>query len=181
MIKISANVSKKVPIPGMEFSSQQFGAAMEIEVSDADKPDAIHARIADLYALLSNSIDAQITGASQQASNGFSGPVVNVASARSLPMPAQTQPMPQTPRNGYSNGRNRVASVNGSSNGNGRRVNATEAQCRAIFAICKSQGVNMADVLADFNVGDPKDLHVKDASRLIDDLKSRQASNDSGH
>jgi hypothetical protein len=30
MIKISANISKKVPIPGTEFSSQQYGASMEI-------------------------------------------------------------------------------------------------------------------------------------------------------
>ena len=38
MVRISANISKKVPIPGTEFSSQQYGAAMEIEVSDADRP-----------------------------------------------------------------------------------------------------------------------------------------------
>ncbi len=30
----------------------------------------------------------------------------------------------------------------------------------------------MTAVLADFNVADAKDLHVKDASRLIDQLKS---------
>jgi len=30
MIKISANLSKKVPLPGVDYSSQQFGAAMEI-------------------------------------------------------------------------------------------------------------------------------------------------------
>jgi hypothetical protein len=171
MIKISANVSKKVPIAGLEYSSQQFGAAMEIEVSDSDKPEAIHARIHELYALLSNSIDAQISGASQPPSNGYSAPAVTAATARTLPLPAQPQPIAQQARNGYSNGRNRVASVS-SANGNGRRVTATEAQCRAIFAICKSQGVNMADALADFNVADPKELHVKDASRLIDQLKN---------
>ncbi len=65
MIKISANISKKVPLPSVEFSSQQFGASMEIEVSDADQPDAIHQRIRDLYALLSRSVDEQIAGASQ--------------------------------------------------------------------------------------------------------------------
>jgi hypothetical protein len=42
MIKISANIRKKVPIVGADFSSQQYGAAMEIEVPDADKPDVIH-------------------------------------------------------------------------------------------------------------------------------------------
>jgi len=33
LIKLSANLSKKVPVPDVEFSSQQYGAAMEIEVS----------------------------------------------------------------------------------------------------------------------------------------------------
>ena len=36
MIRLSANLSRKVPVPGIEFSSQQYGASMEIEVSDAD-------------------------------------------------------------------------------------------------------------------------------------------------
>ena len=166
MIKISANVSKKVPIEGMQFSSQQFGAAMEIEISDADQPDAIHARIADLYAILSSSIDAQIAGASH-SSNVHRAPVVNIATARTRPV--QSQPVSQQ-GNGYSNGngRNRVSGVNG----NGRGVKASEAQCRAIYAICKSQGIEMASVLADFNVADPKDLAIKDASRVIDLLKN---------
>lgn len=34
MIKLSANLSKKVPIPGRDFSSQQYGAGLEIEVAD---------------------------------------------------------------------------------------------------------------------------------------------------
>ena len=74
---------------------------------------------------------------------------------------------------------NRVAAVtngngNGNGNGSGRRGGATEAQQRAIFAICKANGIDMAAALADFNVSDAKDLHVKDASRLIDQLKSGQ-------
>ena len=67
MIKISANLSKKVPLPGVEYSSQQYGAAMEIEVSDADQSAVIQQRIRELYALLSTSIDEQITGASRSS------------------------------------------------------------------------------------------------------------------
>lgn len=68
MIRLSANLSKKVPLPGVQFSSQQYGAAMEIEVGDGDKPEAIHQRIRELYAMLSNAIDEQIGGA--PADNG---------------------------------------------------------------------------------------------------------------
>ena len=63
MIKISAKVSKVVPIPGADFSSLQYGATMEVEVSDGEKPDAIRERIRALYDLLSVAVDEQITGA----------------------------------------------------------------------------------------------------------------------
>ena len=36
MIRISATLSKKLPIPNLECSSQQYGASLEIEVSGAD-------------------------------------------------------------------------------------------------------------------------------------------------
>lgn len=172
MIRLSANLSKKVPLPGVDYSSQQYGASLEIEVSDADKPDAIQARIRDLYTMLSSAIDEQIGAVPQPAlpaavpaQRGYNGN----GNGHALPPPQPVQqPAPQ-PRNGYATGRNRVA-TNG--NGSARRGTATEAQCRAIFAICKSQGIEMISVLADFNVADPKDLNIKDASRLIDQLKN---------
>jgi hypothetical protein len=166
MIRLSANLSKKVPIPGCEYSSQQYGASLEIEVSDADKPDAIQARIRELYTLLSNSIDAQLSGATNYP---------ETAPTPALPPPTVPQPVQQQPaqqRVGYAVGRNRVAAVNG--NGNGRRATCTEAQAKCIYAICKAQGLDLPAVLADFNVSHARDLHVKDASRLIDQLKARQ-------
>ena len=184
MIKISANLSKKVPLPGVEYSSQQFGAAMEIEVSDADQPEAIHGRIRDLYALLSQSVDEQIAGAAQQpASNGYQAPVTNVVPIRTQPVQSAPPPVQQRPAYTNGNGRNRIAAAttNGNGNGNGRRITCTEAQAKCIYAICKAQGLDMVAVLADYNVADARDLHVKDASRLIDDLKSKQAANGNGH
>jgi hypothetical protein len=186
VIKISANLSKKVPLPGVEYSSQQFGAAMEIEVSDADQPEAIHGRIRDLYALLSQSVDEQIAGASQMpVTNGYQVPAANVMPLRTQPV--QSAPLPVQQRPAYTNGtgRNRIATAttNGNGNGNGssRRITCTEAQAKCIYAICKAQGLDMISVLADYNVADAHDLHVKDASRLIDQLKSNQAANGNGH
>lgn len=182
MIKISANLSKKVPLPGVEYSSQQFGAAMEIEVSDADQPEAIHGRIRDLYALLSQSVDEQIAGASQQPANGYQAPAVSVAPVRTQPVQSAPPPVQQRPAYTNGNGRNRIAAAttNGNGNGTGRKITCTEAQAKCVYAICKAQGLDMLAVLADYNVADVHDLHVKDASRLIDDLKSRQA-NGAGH
>src|SRR4051812_5516750 len=65
MIKISASISKKVPIPTFQYSSQAFGAALEIEVSDTDKPASIQARIRDLYELLRCTIDEQVESATK--------------------------------------------------------------------------------------------------------------------
>ena len=185
MIKISANISKKVPIPGHDYSSQQYGASMEIEISDADKPEAIQSRIHELYGLLSCSIDAQISGTAPYPENAPTPP------APRLPVPQHQQPVvqqqPVQQRNGYAVGRNRIAgNTNGSShtngtantngNGNGRRVTCTEAQAKCIYAICKAQGLDLISVLADFNVADARDLHVRDASRLIDQLKKNNGA-----
>jgi hypothetical protein len=150
MIKISANLSKKVPLPGVDFSSQQFGASMEIEISDADRPDAIKQRIAEVYALLGQTVDEQIAATKAQ-----------------LPPPRQAVPAQQSRRYQPQNGRN----------GNGRPVMATVAQQRALHAICKSLNVDLKELLASYNVTDASQLTVRDASALIDDLKSQQNGN----
>ncbi|MGD0093857.1 MAG: hypothetical protein ABSE73_28445 [Planctomycetota bacterium] len=180
MVKISANMSKKVPIPGTEFSSQQFGAAMEIEVSDADQPNVIQARIRDLYGLVTQAVDEQIAAATHAATsnNGGNGRgQVHPPIRRQNYAPSQNQQPASPARGGYAGNGTARAGGNGGNGGNGRRTGATEAQCRAIFAICKSLNLDMNAVLADYNVTDASQLHVKDASRLIDSLKSQQAAN----
>ena len=164
MIRLSANVSKKLPIPGEQFSSQQFGASMEIEVSDADQPEIIQARIRDLYALISTAIDEQLAGANGQAG----------AKPRPAPAPLPQNRLPAQAR------AQQPAPKGGDGNGGKRAVTATEAQQKAIYAICKGLGVEVKDVLADYHVARSRDLTVKDASRLIDELKRREAANQQG-
>ena len=135
MVMISANISKKAPIPGTEFSSQQYGAAMEIEVSDADQPENIQVRIRELYQALSVAIDEQIAAATQGgpvSSTALPAPTVNRQYAPPSPPP---QPAPAG-RTGY-DASNPTGRGNGNG-GNGRKTDATEAQQRAIYAICKS-------------------------------------------
>lgn len=174
MIRLSANLSRKIPVPGIQFSSQQYGAALEIEVSDADKPEAIQARIRELYDLLNRSIDEQIVAATEsnghetdQGNGGNGQPQAKAEPAARRGNGRTSQPRAQYRRNGNSR-------ANGGGNGARRVTLATEAQQRAIFAICKDLGIEMADALADFNVADAAELTVMDASRLIDDLKGQQ-------
>ena len=154
MIKVSANLSKKVPMPGVEYSSQQFGASLEIEVSDADKPESIKSRIQELYRLLTQTVDEQIAGASKPAP----------ASNASQPEPAAASTTPRWKQAGSA-----------AKPGNGHQpVPATAAQCKAIEAIISKLGVNLGDVLAEYKVTDAKALTVKQASKVIDELKKEQ-------
>ncbi|MCY3018247.1 MAG: hypothetical protein NTW87_04340 [Planctomycetota bacterium] len=175
MVKLSGSISRKVPIVGIEYSSQSYSAGLEVEVSDGESPEVIKERIRSLYALLSSAIDEQIGG----AVSGVTPAGNNAASATPL-VNRQHAPPPQTPqpanpgRASYS--QNRGGGRTNGNGGNGRRTTATEAQCRAIYAICKSLNLDMNAVLADYSVASTADLTVKDASRLIDDLKSRQTN-----
>jgi len=58
---------------------------------------------------------------------------------------------------------------------------ATEAQQRALFAIAKQMNIDLKEILASYNATDASQLTVKDASRLIDDLKSQQQNGNGTH
>ena len=147
MIKICANVAKKIPLPGIDFSSQQFGAAIEIEVAHGESPDVIRQRLQELYNLLSESVDKQFENASAPERPG----------KRALPSPG---------------GCKECQALHGAKTL--RTVSATAAQRRAICAICASLDLDIAGLLADRSVSDLAELSVQAASRLIDELRSRQ-------
>lgn len=151
MIRVSATVHRKVPHPGVQFASQGYGGSIEVELADSATPELVRQRIHELYQTLNAAVNAEI--AALQPGNGGKPPA-RVPSA---------QPRP----NG--NGQHSRG------NGNGRHVPATQAQVRAIHAICQDRGINPADAVAEFGVDAPERLSVKDASRLIDRLKALKA------
>ncbi|MDP8218974.1 MAG: hypothetical protein P9M03_09640 [Candidatus Theseobacter exili] len=61
MIKLNGSVSRKVPIPGQEFSSQSFSAGMEAEVGNDASQDEIRAKIKEMYSILESSVKEQIS------------------------------------------------------------------------------------------------------------------------
>ena len=155
MLKISAHISKKVPLPGVDYSSQQFGASLELEVADSGNSEEIQNRLRQLYAAISRSVDEQIARAASGSASG-----------------AATRHDPATPK---PNASAPAANGNGAANGRGM-VPATQAQQRAIHALAKSVGQNLTDVLSEYSVSDPSGLSVRKASELIDKLKSRQGA-----
>ncbi|MFA5386057.1 MAG: hypothetical protein WC297_00010 [Candidatus Paceibacterota bacterium] len=53
-------MSRKVPIPGTEFSSQSFGAGMEVEVGNNASSEEIRSKFKDMYQILETSVKEQI-------------------------------------------------------------------------------------------------------------------------
>ena len=146
MIKLSASVSKKVPVPDVEFSSQSYSAGMEIELACGASHQVVKDRLRSLYGLLEEAIQEQIEARPSQA-------------------PEERPRPPQERRNGPGNG-----------GGNGRSRSATEAQQKAIYAISRSRGYSRKRlenlVSESFGVESVSDLSIGDASSLIDTLKN---------
>ena len=150
MIKLSAHVSKKVPVPDVEFSSQSYSAGMEIEVASPAGPEELKDRLQRLYGLLQESVEEQIKGAADR--NGR----------------AQGSRQSTSSRRSGDNGRGN------DHGGNGGRA-ATEAQVRAIHAIASDRGYSdgeLSGVISErFGARDAQSLSIGQASSLIDTLK----------
>ena len=71
MIKLTGSVSRKVPIPGTEFSSQSFLAGMEIEVGNEASFEEIQKKFQEMYSVLEAAVKEQIV------SNGVHMPQTN--------------------------------------------------------------------------------------------------------
>lgn len=163
MIKVTAHLSKKVPLDGVEYSSQQFSAGVEAEVACNADDHTIRETLRRLYGTLEQTIDEQIGKAGGKK-------------IMTKPAPAAGQGISQSsPRNGF-RGQGRRFSPTQGRNGNGRSINATPAQQKAIKAIAADLGIDLADALSGYGVAQPGDLSVKQASELIDALKAQQST-----
>ena len=178
MSKLSAILSKKIPIPGLEYSSQQFSCGLELELSGEQTQDSIRQNIRKLYALLHAAIDEEI----QEA---VANPPVFMNALQSVSRGGGDADTSRWHGRSYGNNRqSRWSKPGGNSRygggsryGNGKQTTgrATQAQVKAIFAISKANGIDrgvLYEMLEDkFNVSQPDDLSVKQASKLIETLK----------
>ena len=59
MLKLNASYSKKVPAD-QEYSSQQYHASVEQELSDSLKPEELRQRIRDTFELVRQSVETEL-------------------------------------------------------------------------------------------------------------------------
>jgi hypothetical protein len=151
-LKIGIGLCKKIGQPN--YGSRGANVNLEVEVDGAllSDPTRLRERIRELYGVVRAAIAEELN-----ASDG-------------------------APGNKHSDGHgDHCADGNGAGNGNGAPMQnggaqprpATQSQVKAIYAICKSQSMNLNAVLRDrYRCGKPEQLSIREASQLIDELKT---------
>jgi len=155
-ITIAANLAKKLPIPGTDYSSQQASITITAEVSDLSQ---VVAEAQRLYALAEQAVDAQLNARPTQAPTRPHTPAGPSATG---PAPASTQ-------------RSTPASASRPYQGGQRRGPApvTDSQLRYLQKLITDTSTSLPAILEHHQVGSLRDLSCKCAAGLIDELKSR--------
>ena len=149
MLKVCTSYSKKVPTD-QQYSSQQFHASVEIELSDALSPEQLQERIHQTFAVVKKTVESEING--NGTANGHDA---------AAPAPAS--------RGGY-----HVASGD-KTNGNGK---ASNAQIKYLTSLATEQDIRLSALNAychdNHKVETIYDLTKKQASELVDSLKNHK-------
>ncbi|MBM4072141.1 MAG: hypothetical protein FJ271_24925 [Planctomycetes bacterium] len=143
-LKLNLGLSKK--IGESNYGSRGASVNVEIEVESALAGDAtrLRERIRQVFGLVRDSL-------AEELGNGDVP-----AAAATADNQGNGSPVENGPRK----------------NGSSPRA-ATQSQCKALFAITKSQGLNLNQLLRErFRIGKPEQLSIREVSQLIDELKS---------
>ena len=170
-LKLNIGLSRKVGEANYGSRGATVNVELEVDSSLATEPAKLQERIRAMFNLVRASVNEELNG-----SNG------NAPTEAPAPAP------PSTNGNGNGNGYHQAppknTNGNGNGNGNGYRQAsppangskarpATVSQVRAIHAIASRLNVNLNKLLTDrFQIASPEQLSLRDASGLIDELKS---------
>lgn len=149
-LKLNVGASKKVGENNFGSRGASINVEMELDSALVNDPPKLQERIRQLFGLVRLSLAEELNG----NGNGSHSPSNGAASA--------------TGREQHNDGNG-----NGSSQRSSPPRPATQSQVKAIFAITRAQGLNVNQLLRDrYHVGKPEELSIKEASQLIDSLKS---------
>ena len=149
MIKLSASYSKKVPVPGEEFSSQSFHCAMEVELSDKMETREVQEKIHETFAQCRDAVEAELHGAALKA--------------ETVRHPIRVLPQQEAPAQSGATARKGT-------------VKASNAQVKYLLDLATSRGIGLSEVNARvqkaYQVATVYDLTRVQASAVLDELKA---------
>ena len=153
MLKLNAAYSKKVPAEG-EFTSQSYHASIEVELPDGLSPKQLNDRIHATFALVRDSVEAELHGTAPTA--------VNEPVEEELPMQEpQTGGAHARPRdNGYARHRS------------GGQEAASAKQISYLLSLASRRGITPAQIAAQNNVANIDQLTKRQCSALIEQWKA---------
>jgi hypothetical protein len=164
-ITIQAQLAKKVPIPGADFSSQQASITITAEVSDLNQ---VVTEAQRLYALAEQAVDQQLAGppappqgsaaTSSAAAGAAAAPAPSTSSGGSVPAARSPDSRPRASQP-YRGGQRRGPAP------------VTDSQLRFLKRLIDQSRAPLAGIFDQYQVGDLAQLSCRDAAQLIDELK----------
>ena len=141
MLKACVSYSKKVPVDGLDYSSQGYSLTLETEIPESD-PVAIQARLHDTFELVKNQVEQELT-------NGH---------GTKPAAPTQTRPQPTVVKG-------KSAAPDRASNKQIKFLTDLWTQAGGTVADLNAR------IREQFNVGGLYELSRKQASSLLDELQ----------
>jgi hypothetical protein len=144
-LRLNVGLSRKIGETNYGSRGASVNVEMELESALVGEPAKLQERIRQLFGVVRTSLAEELNGNGQAATKNANG-------ANGHANPGADKPPP------HSTVKPRAA---------------TQSQVRALHAIAKSKGLNLARLLRGrYQVDRPEDLGLKQASELIDSLKS---------
>ena len=150
-MRLSVGLAQKVGEPNFSSRGASVNLELELDAGLVAEPAKLHEKIRHLFALVRSSLAAELHGHSSAVGNGTPQAAATVTPTSSTPATGndRSPQKPSVPRP------------------------ATPAQVKAIFGIARRKGVDLEALLYDrCQVQRPDDLAVRQASSLIDELRS---------
>ena len=156
MLKLNASYSKKVPAD-TEYSSQSYHASVEVELPDGLTPEQLNARIHETFAMVRDSVEAELHGNAVRQSS----------------VPSQTPP-PQ-----FQSDQREASAQTITKPAYGKKP-ATDAlaspkQIKFLLDLARQNGYTIEQLKARFNVSVLEELSRTQCSKAIDLLNGKAA------
>ena len=148
MLKLNASYSKKVPAD-TEYSSQSYHASVEVELPDGLTPEQLNARIHETFAMVRDSVEAELHGEGGNAGQMVDAPQLPIQTSQQNKSAYGKKPATDAP--------------------------ASPKQIKFLLDLARQNGYTVEQLKARFNVAQLEDLSRTQCSRAIDTLNGKAA------